>query len=129
MLKDFPQQFVKLIAAGMLFVTAPRIKKAADYWMEEETRTIIPLPAPDYNTLINGYDETISKFGLNPQELRSLVASEKTRQRQDGSTVYYREMHLPIHLLKTVYARSSETKNQVETFLKSKELDVQVKQI
>lgn len=129
MLKDFPQQFVKLIAAGMLFVTAPRIKKAADYWMEEETRTIIPLPAPDYNTLINGYDETISKFGLNPQELRSLVASEKTRQRQDGSTVYYREMHLPIHLLKTVYARSSETKNQVETFLKSKKLDVQVKQI
>lgn len=64
LLKDYPQMFVKLIASGLLFVTAPRIKSAKDFWMEEETRAIIPLPIPSYNALIEGYDEVISKFGL-----------------------------------------------------------------
>ena len=84
LLKDYPQLFVKLIASGLLFVTAPRIKSAKDYWMEEETRAIIPLPVPSYNALIEGYDEVISKFGLNPTELRAMVANENTRLKDNG---------------------------------------------
>ncbi|MDO4958272.1 MAG: hypothetical protein Q4E68_03310 [Prevotellaceae bacterium] len=116
-LKEYPQMFVKLIATGMLSFTAPRIKGARDFYMEEETRAIIPLPISDYNTLIEGYDDTISSLGLNPYELRNLVANEHSRQRNDGSTMYYRDMHLPIHLLKCIYVRSVDTKTQVELFL------------
>lgn len=67
--------------------------------------------------MIEGYDDTISSLGLNPYELRNLVANEHSRQRNDGSTMYYRDMHLPIHLLKCIYVRSVDTKTQVELFL------------
>lgn len=126
-LKEFPQIFVKLIATGMLSFTAPRIKGARDFCMEEETRAIIPLPVSGYNTLIEGYDDTISSLGLNPSELRNLVANEQSRQRNDGSIVYYRDMHLPIHLLKGVYVRSVDTKTQVELFLINKGMAIPVK--
>lgn len=128
-LNNDPQQFVKFIAVGMLFMTAPRIKKAADYWMEEETRAIIPLPIPDYNILIEGKEDIVTKFGLNPIMLRTIVANEKFRRRIDGTTVFYREMHLPIHLLKAVYVKSSETKAAVESFISNKGLAVLVKLI
>lgn len=59
-LKDYSQLFVKLIATGLLFVTAPRIKGAKNFWMEEETRAITPIPVPCYNALIEGNDETIT---------------------------------------------------------------------
>lgn len=126
-LKEFPQMFIKLIATGMLSFTAPRIKGARDFYMEEETRAIIPLPISDYNNLIEGYDDTISSLGLNPYELRNLVANEHSRQRNDGSTVYYRDMQLPIHLLKGIYVRSVDTKTQVELFLNTMGTAIPVK--
>lgn len=126
-LKEFPQIFVKLIATGMLSFTAPRIKGARDFCLEEETRAIIPLPVSGYNTLIEGYDDTISSLGLNPSELRNLVANEQSRQRNDGSIVYYRDMHLPIHLIKGVYVRSVDTKTQVELFLNTMGTAIPVK--
>lgn len=126
LLKDYPQLFVKLIASGLLFVTAPRIKNAKDYWMEEETRAIIPLPVPSYNALIEGYDETISKFGLNPTKLRTLVANEHTRLKDNGSTVFYREMHLPIHLLKGIYVKKDATREEVGRFFAELGVDVPV---
>lgn len=129
LLKDYPQLFVKLIASGLLFVTAPRIKSAKDYRMEEETRAIIPLPVPSYNALIKGYDETISQFGLDPMELRTLVANEHRRERVDGSTVYYREMHLPKHLLKGVYVKNEATRKEVGRFLAELGLDIPVKKV
>lgn len=129
LLKDYTHLFVKLIATGLLFVTAPRIKGAKDFWMEEETRAIIPLPVPSYNTLIEGYDETISKFGLNPTELRMLVANEHRRERDDGSVVFYREMHLPIHLLKGVWVKKKATKEEVERFLAALGLYVPVRTV
>lgn len=129
LLKDYPQLFVKLIATGLLFVTAPRIKSAKDYWMEEENRAIIPLPVPGYNALIEGYDETISKFGLDPVELRTLVANENTRERADGSIVYYREMHLPIYLLKGVYVKKDATRDEVGRFLAESGLDIPVRKV
>ena len=123
------QLFVQLIATGLLFVTAPRIKSAKDYWMEEETRAIIPFPVPGYCTLIEGYDEIISKFGLNPTELRTLVANEHTRLKTDGSTVFYRDMHLPIHLLKGVYVKKEATREEVRRFLAVFGLDIPVKKV
>lgn len=129
LLKDYPQLFVKLIASGLLFVTAPRIKSAKDYRMEEETRVIIPIPVPSYNDLIEGYDETISKFGLDPVELRTLVTNEHRRERDDGSVVFYREMHLPVHLLKGVYVKKDATKEEVGRFFAELGLDVPVRKV
>lgn len=125
-LKEFPQLFVKLIASGLLFVTAPRIKSAKDYRMEEETRAIIPLPVPDYNTLIEGYDETIMKFGLDPTELRTLVGNELTRLRNNGTLTYYRDMHLPINMLRCVYVKSGATKTDVKKFMEELDLNIPV---
>lgn len=127
LLKDYPQEFVKLIATGLLFVTAPRIKGAKDFWMEEETRAIIPLPVSSYTTLIEGNDETITKFGLDPTELRTLVADEHTRERADGSTVFYREMHLPSYLLKSVYVRKDVARVEVGRFFAELGLDIPVR--
>ena len=129
LLKDYPQLFVKLIATGLLFVTAPRIKSAKVYRMEEETRAIIPIPVPSYNALIEGYDETISKLGLDPMYLRTLVANEHTREQVDGSMVYYREMHLPIHLLKGVYVKNEDTREEVGRFLTESGLDIPVRMV
>ena len=127
--KDYPQLFVKLIAYGLLFVTAPRIKSAKDYWMEEETRAIIPIPVPSYNTLIDGYDKIISQFGLNPTELRIMVANEHTRLKDNGSTVFYREVHLPKRLLKGVYVKNEATRKEVGRFLAELGLDIPVRRV
>lgn len=129
LLKDQPQLFVKLIAYGLLFVSAPRIKGAEDYWMEEETRAIIPLPCPEYNALIEGYDEIIMKLGLNPSVMRAIVANEFSRKREDGTTVYYRKMHLPIFLLKGIYVKSEATRKEVIDFLSMIGMDIPVKSV
>ncbi len=128
LLKDYPQVFVKLIATGLLFVTAPRIK-CVKYNLEEETRVIIPLPAPIYNTLIDGYDEIISNLGFNPTELRTLVANERSRQRTDVSTVFYREMHLPIYLLKGVWVKKEAARAEVERFLAESGLNIPLRKV
>lgn len=129
LIKENPQVFVKLIAIALLSLTAPRIKDAKDYWMEEETRAIISLPTPIYNENIEGYDGVISSLGLNPEEVRTLVANERTRIRDNGSIAYYREMYLPIHLLKKVYVKSNEMKEQVGNYLKGLGLLVPVMEI
>lgn len=129
LIKENPQVFVKLIAIALLSLTAPRIKDAKDYWMEEETRAIISLPTPVYNENIEGYDGVISSLGLNPEEVRTLVANERTRIRDNGSIAYYREMHLPVHLLKKVYVKSKETKEQVEKCLNGLGLSVPVLEV
>lgn len=129
LLKENPQVFVKLIAIALLSLTAPRIKDAKDYWMEEETRAIISLPTPVYNESIKGYDGVISSLGLNPEEVRTLVADEHSRIRDNGSIAYYREMHLPIHLLKGVYVKSKKTKEEVDCFLREKGISIFVEVI
>lgn len=128
-LKDCPLFFLKLIALGLIFVTAPRIKDATDYWMEEETRAIIPLPVANYSSLIEGHDETITKLGLDPTELRALVANELTRQREDGSIMFYREMRLPIDLLKSIYVKEEATRDDVCRFVAKSGLNVPVTSI
>lgn len=76
LLKGYPQFFVKLIAIGLLSLAAPRIKGAKDYWMEEETRAIIPIPVSDYQSLIKGYGDEMIKLGLSPAEISKIVANE-----------------------------------------------------
>lgn len=129
LLKENPQLFVKLIGSGLLFVTAPRVKGAKDYWMEEEIRAIIPIPCPEYNALIEGYDDIIINLGLNPSEMKAIVAKEFKRQRDNGSTVFYREMHLPISLLKGVYVKSEATRKEIVRFLSMMGLDAPVKSV
>ena len=81
--------FVKLIAMGLLSLAAPRIKGAKDYWMEEETRAIIPIPVSDYQSLIKGYGDEMIKLGPSSSyEISKIVANEYVRQRDDGSTEY-----------------------------------------
>ena len=129
LLKGYPQFFVKLIAMGLLSLAAPRFKGAKDYWMEEETRAIIPIPVSDYQSLIKGYGDEMIKLGLSPAEISKIVANEYVRQRDDGSTVYYREMHLTVDLLKGVYVRNTETKKKIEIFLRNMGLTVPVRQV
>lgn len=127
LLKDYPQTFVMIIATGLLSFAAPRIKRADNYKVEEETRAIIPLPTSKYISLIDGFDDIISKYGLSPSEIRALAAKEKSRKRENGSAVFYRELHLPINLLKGVYVKSQMGKEQVESFLKGNGIVVPVK--
>lgn len=87
------------------------------------------IPVPCYNTLIEEYDEAISEFGLNPTELRTLVDNECSRRRDDGSTVFYREMRLPIHLLKSIYVRKEATREEVVRFIAESELNTSVRSI
>ncbi len=129
LLKGYPQFFVKLIAIGLLSLAAPRIKGAKDYWMEEETRAIIPIPVSDYQSLIKGYGDEMIKLGLSPAEISKIVANEYVRQRDDGSTVYYREMHPTVDLLKGVYVRNTETKENIEIVLRNMGLTVPVRQV
>lgn len=87
------------------------------------------LPVPSYITLIEGYDEIISKSGLDPMILRTWVANEHTRERANGSTVFYREMHLPTRLLKGVYAKKEATREEVGSFFTELGLDIQVRKV
>lgn len=121
-----PQIFVKLIAISMIAYTAPRIKKAKEFQMEEETRVIIPLPIPKYNDRILGLESSIAQVGLNPIEVKNLVANEQSRQRDNGTIVFYRDVHFPIQILKGVYVRESEVKKTVEEFLRSRGVEIPV---
>lgn len=62
LLKDYSQLFVKLIAIGMCDSTTHQ--ESLGLLDGRGKRAIIHIPLLDYNTLINGYDEAISKFGL-----------------------------------------------------------------
>lgn len=129
LLKNHPQSFVALIAMGLLSFVAPRIKRAKDYWMEEETRTIIPIPIPTYSKKIERFDEIIAKLGISPTWIRKIVSNEYSRKRDDGSTLYYRKLLLPINLLKGIYVKSNKTKECVETFLNEQNTKIPIIQV
>lgn len=129
LLKNNPQSFVSLIAMGLLSFVAPRIKRAKDFWMEEETRTIILIPMPAYNKKIEGYDDIIVKFGISPSWLKKLVSDEYSRKRDDGSTLYYRKLLLPINILKGIYVKNNDAKECVETFLKENNITIPIIQV
>lgn len=121
-----PQIFVKLIAISMIAYTAPRIKKAKEFQMEEETRVIIPLLIPKYNDRILGLESVDAQVGLNPIEVKTLVTNEQSRQRDNGIIVFYRDVHFPIQILKGVYVRKKEVKKTVEEFLRAMGVEIPV---
>lgn len=129
LLSKFPQFFVNLIAMAMLSFVAPRIKGSKGYSQEEETRAIISLPKPAYNSLVGDYKDAIIKTGLFPSSIFTIIENECSRYRSDGSIVYYRELHLPVKLLKGVYVRRSESEKAVESLLKEMKLSIPVTQI
>lgn len=129
LLKNHPQSFVVLIAMGLLLFVAPRIKRAKDYWMEEETRTIIPIPIPAYSKKTEGFDEIIAKFGISSTWIRKILSNEYSRKRDDGSTLSYRKLLLPINLLKGLYVKSNKAKGSVETFLNEQNIKIPIIQV
>lgn len=129
LLKNNPQSFVTLIAMGLFSFVAPRIKRAKDYLMEEETRAIIPIPMPTYNKKIEGFDDIIAKFGISPTSLRKLVSNEYSRKRNGGSILYYRKLLLPINQLKGIYVKSNDTKESLVTFLKENNITIPIIQV
>lgn len=58
-----------------------------------------------------------------------MVANEHRRERDDGSTMYYREMYLPIHLLKCVYVKKDATREEVERFFAELRLDIPARRV
>lgn len=128
-LSQLPHVFVNLIAMAMLSFVAPRIKGAKDYCQEEETRAIISLPKPAYNSLVGDYKDAIIKTGLFPSNIFTIIENECSRYRSDGRIVYYRELHLPVKLLKGVFVRRSESKKAVESLLKEMGLLIPLTQI
>lgn len=129
LLSQLPQVFVNLIAMSMLSFVAPRIKGSKGYSQEEETRAIIPLPTPAYNSLVGNYKDVIIKTVLFPSNIFTIIDNEHSRYTSDGSIVYYRELHLPVKLLNGVYVRQSESKKAVESLLKEMKLSIPVTQI
>ena len=72
---------------------------------------------------------TIIKTGLFPSNVFTIIDNECSRYRSDGCIVYYRELHLPVKLLKGVYVRNPKTKESVESLLKEMELSIPVTQM
>lgn len=113
----------------MLSFVAPLIKGSKGYSQEEETRAIISLPKPVYNSIVGDYKDAIIKTGLFPSNVFTIIDNECSRYRSDGCIVYYRELHLPVKLLKGVYVRNPKTKESVESLLKEMELSIPVTQM
>lgn len=129
LLSEYPQVFVNLIAFAMLSFVAPLIKGSKGYSQEEETRAIISLPKPVYNSIVGDYKDAIIKTGLFPSNVFTIIDNECSRYRSDGSIVYYRELHLPVKLLKGVYVRNPKNKKSVESLFKGMELSIPVTQM
>lgn len=107
-----PSSFVNLIAIYLLAFVAPRLKKD-DFVREEETRIIISSPKPQYKALLNGITYP-NQFQSMIDKVLHFVANEK--QRADNGK-FYREIFMPISVLKRVYVKKIEQKEKVEKIL------------
>ena len=58
-----------------------------------------------------------------------MVANEHTRLKDNGSTVFYRDMHLPVHLLKGVSVKKEATQEEVGRFFAEWGMDVPVRMV
>ena len=115
LLKENPESFVKIIAIYLLAFVAPRFKKD-DFLNEEETRIIIFSPKSEYNNLFDG---VLCPDQLKPiiDAVQRFVAEEK--QRSDNGN-FYREIFMPISVLKRVYVKKQTQKEKVEKILSEK---------
>ena len=113
-----PQDFVKFIAMYLLAFVAPRFKKD-DFASEEETRIIISSPKPEYINLLNNFQM--------PHEMEDFVEKVKSfvdceKQRPDNNN-FFREIFMPISVLKRIYVKKVNKRQAVEEILRKKGFD------
>lgn len=115
LLRDNPKVFVMFIAMYLLAFVAPRFKKD-EFVREEETRIIIASPKKEYNSL---FDNVQCPVGLEAMvnEVRKFVDCEKQRPDNDK---FFREIFMPISVLKRIHVKKDEQKQAVEAILRKK---------
>lgn len=113
-----PQKFVKLIAVYLLAFVAPRFKKD-NFVSEEESRIIIPSPKPEYISLLNNL-QMPSEMEDFVEKIKESVDCEK--QRPDNNN-FFREVFLPISVLKQIFVKNDKQRLEVEEILKKKAFD------
>lgn len=118
LLRDNPSAFVRFIAMYLLAFVAPRFKMD-EYLEEEETRIIISSPTKEYNRLLDNV-QSPAMFENLVTEIRRFVDCEK--QRPDNNN-FYREIFMPISVLKRVYVKESKQKHEVEEILRERGLE------
>ena len=118
LLRDNPSAFVRFIAMYLLAFVAPRFKMD-EYLEEEETRIIILSPTKEYNRLLDNV-QSPAMFENLVTEIRRFVDCEK--QRPDNNN-FYREIFMPISVLKRVYVKESKQKHEVEEILRERGLE------
>lgn len=115
LLKDNPTVFVKFIAMYLLAFIAPRFKRD-DFMNEEEIRIIISSPKKEYNTLFNGITYP-NQFQSLIDKVQNFVAAEKQRMDNGKS---YREIFMPISVLKRIWIKDASQKEKIEIILSKK---------
>lgn len=118
LLRDNPSAFVRFIAMYLLAFVAPRFKKD-EYLEEEETRIIISSPTKEYNRLLDNV-QSPAMFENLVTEIRKFVDCEK--QRPDNNN-FFREIFMPISVLKRVYVKEDKQKYEVQEILREKGLE------
>lgn len=118
LLRDNPSAFVRFIAMYLLAFVAPRFKMD-EYLEEEETRIIISSPTKEYNRLLDNVQSPVMFENL-VTEIRKFVDCEK--QRPDNNN-FFREIFMPISVLKRVYVREDKQKHEVEEILRERRIE------
>lgn len=115
LLRENPEAFVGFIAMYLLAFVAPRFKKDK-FIKEEETRIIISSPKKEYNSLLDNVQ--------CPAVLENIVTEVKKfvdckKQRPDNGN-FFREIFMPISVLKRVYVKGDKQKHEVDEILRTR---------
>lgn len=117
LLRDNPVAFVRFIAMYLLAFVAPRFKKD-EFIKEEETRIIIASPKKEYNGLFDNVPCPVG-FETMIEMVKRFVDCEK--QRPDNGN-FFREIFMPISVLKRIYVKGDKQKHEVEDILRKRGL-------
>lgn len=115
LLRDNPTAFVRFIAMYLLAFVAPRFKKD-EYIDEEETRIIISSPMKEYNNLLDKL-QCPAVLETMVSEVRKFVDCEKKRRDNNN---FFREIFMPLSVLKRIYVKKGKQKLEVEDVLSKK---------
>ena len=118
LLRDNPSAFVRFIAMYLLAFVAPRFKKD-EFIEEEETRIIISSPKKEYNSLLDNVQCPAVLENI-VTEVKKFVDCEKRRP-DNGN--FFREIFMPISVLKRVYVKGDKQKYEVEDILRKRGLN------
>ncbi len=117
LLRDNPSVFVRFIAMYLLAFVAPRFKKD-EFIEEEEARIIIASPKKEYNNLLDNVQCPAVLENI-VTEVKKFVDCEK--QRPDNKN-FFREIFMPISVLKRIYVKGDKQKHEVEDILRKRGL-------